>query len=923
MKPSENSADYLRLLNLINDLVLSVSLDGNELLYINAAAEEIYGQPVEAFYQQPKLWFQAVHPDDQPQLAEKFQEARNREVVHQPFRIVRPSGKVRWLQATIRCVYDAEQQPVSVGCIANDITGRVTTELALEEATAIYHSLVESLPINVFRKDAEGRFTFANQRYCDTLGYSYNEVIGKMDRDLYPQHLAEKFYNDDRWVLQTGLPFHDVQAYRTKTLNHCFVEVLKAPITDSDGRRIGIQGMFWDVTAQKQTEEALREAKDLAVSANQAKNDFLANISHEIRTPLNAVIGIADLLLDTPLDQNQREYLSMIQQSGESLLTLINDILDFSKMEAGKLQLDHRPFDIRDRLAECMRPLSLRSHEKELDFSLHVAPEVPTRIFGDLARLRQVLNNLVSNAIKFTETGGITVKVEAASLPNDHVALNFSVIDTGIGIPPEKLKSVFHEFEQVDSSTTRKYGGTGLGLAIASQLVELMQGNLQAESEVGKGSRFYFTLQCQVDPEESELEIPDVVAGTPILVIDDNEMNAHSVAETLSEWDLQVQVSHSTDDAIHQLADHAATGDPFQVAICNAALAKENDQELARWVRMQPAISETPFILLTSGGRIEKQNQRGGLRVRAQLFEPVKRADLLQAVLEVLDSSSEYSETSLLAPANHADATEFSRTLRLLLAEDNPVNQTLAVGLLEKKGHQVQVVDNGRDCVQALRSDSFDAVLMDIQMPLMDGLEATRQIREGEKQRAEEKQSAERTPIIAMTAHAMPEDEVRCREAGMDHYISKPIRASQLFDALRECVFVPAAATQEPEPTKTVTSNGPLIDWELAFDTVGGDRDLLRELLSVFLAEQQQMLEDVVNAIADGNSKEIRRTSHAIKGALLHLGARPAADIAKEIENNAEQGEPETLKNVWRKLEAACQQLIQPFRDFLFQLPQN
>ena len=918
MDTSEKPVDHARLLNLINDLVLSVSLDGNELLYINGAAEEIYGRPVDDFLKQPKLWFNTVHPDDKQALVDKFRDAASSEVVDQSFRIIRPSGKIRWLQATIRCIYDAAHHPISMGCIAKDITGRVTTELALEEATAIYHALVESLPINVFRKDAEGRFTFANQRYCDTIGLSYQELIGKTDHELYPKHLADKFYNDDRWVLQSGLPFHDVQAYRSQVSDHLFVEVLKAPITDSDGARIGIQGMFWDVTSQKRTEEALREAKDFAVAANQAKNDFLANVSHEIRTPLNAIIGIADLLQSTPLDQSQRAYLAMVQQSGESLLTLINDILDFSKMDAGKLKLDHRSFDLHDRLAECMRPLTLRAHEKGLAFALSIGPEVPPRIFGDLARLRQVLNNLVSNAIKFTEQGEIMVRVEGEVQDEKHVAITYTVTDSGIGIPSEKLKSIFQEFEQVDSSTTRKHGGTGLGLPIASQLVELMQGTLDVTSEIGQGSQFHFTLPCDIDPETSELEIPDLIANMPVLIIDDNETNATTVECMLSEWGIQTKVVSTTDAAIHALDVCAAREEPYLVVVCNASLVQENDFELARWVRMHPAISDTPFILLSSGGQIKNPDMQNRLQVHSQLFQPVKRADLLQAISEVVEQASQSFDQDLLAPTVDPTRVSFPRSLRLLLAEDNRINQALAVGILEKEGHEVHVVDNGQDCVRVHQSSEFDAILMDIQMPIMDGLEATRQIRRHEKD------MTTRTPIVALTAHAMPEDESRCLEAGMDHYLSKPIRAKKLLAVLHECVFPDGTHSEPDEDTDAQNlkrDTGPLVDWEMAFETVGGDRELLRELLLVFLEERETMIGDIAVAIESNVTKEIRRTSHAMKGALMHLGASPAAEYAKEIETNVEQREPEQLKTVWRELKDACQQLVRPYRDFLAKFP--
>ncbi len=906
--PTEKNEEfYSSLLQIVNDLVWSISFDGFKLLYINAAAEHIYGKPLIEIERNGELWFDAIHSEDQNSLRESLHQIHHLKSFEHQFRVKREDGHVSWLQGSFRLINDANGKPLRIGCIAKDVTKRVTTEMALEESKAIYHSLVESLPINVFRKDREGRIVFANQRYCDTLGKPLDKLIGKKDKDLFAIELAEKYLNDDKWVLQTGLPFHDIEEHPApdgkKTL---FVEVLKAPVTDSGGRRVGIQGMFWDVSTRKRAEQALREAKELAENANQAKSDFLANVSHEIRTPLNAIIGMTELLLDSSIDSSQREYLSMVQHSGESLLSLINDILDFSKIEAGKLELDHQAFNIRDRLSDTMRSLALRAHSKNLELALRIDPQVPARVLGDVTRLRQVLVNLVSNGIKFTERGEVVVDVSVERFDEKHTRLTFAVSDTGIGIAADKTSSIFDEFEQADSSTTRKYGGTGLGLAICSRLVELMEGKLQVGSEVGKGSRFYFSIDLEIvaDSEESKYSV-DLV-DVPVLIVDDNSTNRKILDDIFRSWGMKTFLAESAETAINLLRAMAVAKQPIRILATDVNMPDEDGYDLASWVRDDPNLQKMKIIVLTSGSRQGELELRKRLKIDGHLLKPVKQSDLYESLAHIFNQQTiSPGDSGIL----HSDSPEPPRQigpLRILLAEDNLVNQRLAIGLLEKHGHTVVVANHGAQAVEVYRSSKFDAVLMDVQMPVLDGIEATRKIRELETQ------LDRRTPIIAMTAHAMTGDRERCLEAGMDDYISKPIRVPKLIQALG------LAVGEEPSTVNSaiLSQSASLVDWASALETVGGDKELLGDLIQVFNEERDSMLNEISQAILNNDARELRRSAHAIKGALTHLGAKRVAEIAGQLESMGQSENVTDAPTILEQLEKQTKQLTEELQTF-------
>ncbi len=891
------------LLLLVSELTWALSLDGQRILFLNPVAETVLGIQNSKLEVQSDSWLANIHPDDRLALQQNLLEIGELRQFSRELRISRETGIEVWVKATFQLILDAEGRPSFVGVTAKDVTKRIDAERQLEESQAIYHSLVESMPINVFRKDRDGRIVFANQRYCNELNMSLSQLVGKTDYDLFPE-MAHKYVKDDAWVLQTGLAFHDIESHPAGHEDLNYVEVLKAPVCDASGRRIGIQGMFWDVTARKKAEQALRHAKELAESASRAKTDFLANVSHEIRTPMNGIIGITELLLTSIREKEHREYLELIQSSGESLLTLINDILDFSKIEAGKLQLESKRFSLRDSLGDTLRSIAVRAHSKQLELIVTFAADVPDEIVGDLARLRQVIVNLVSNAIKFTDRGEVEVDVSTLKLRDGNARLKFTVTDTGIGIPVDKLKLIFVEFEQVDSSTTRQYGGTGLGLAIASKLVTLMGGELKVDSVVGEGSRF--TFEVDVHYAETFFEQPlEGLRGQSVLMVVRNAKQRVALNNIFSRAFVQTHQASTTAEAfvmLNQLVDQQT---PAAAVVCDAELDQDSGTELIRRMRKVPKLTHTPVIMLTRAVSHQTVINREQLGIDDMLIKPVKEKDLLTSLALAL---------GLLNDITTAQGSAYGRIepslepLVVLLAEDNRVNQKLVVGLLEKQGHRITVAHNGRQAVEMYPQQAFDLVLMDVQMPEMDGYQATHEIRQLQTR------LGVRVPIIALTAHASPDDRKRCLAAGMDEYLSKPIRAQDLF-VLIEKLTGHRSALSGPGASDSTHQN--CVDWEHAFDTVGGDRPLLQELIAVFLKDQSKMETSIEQSIQRNDEKELRLSAHSLKGALTHLGGREPARIAGELELLAKNEDLAAAKELLPKLKASLENVSREMKQFL------
>jgi len=777
------------------------------------------------------------------------------------------NGDFYWVNATIVPLLDEHGKPDQYIGIRTDITDRKRMEAQLSEQLHLVEELIEAIPLPVYLKDVGGRYLrvnrafelFFNVKRERYIGRTLHELLTPADARLHAEKDAEMFASG-------GVQTYEAVVHSRDGIRHDTI-YRKAALTRRDGSVAGLLGTIIDITERKQAEAETLQAKEAAESASRAKSDFLANMSHEIRTPMNGIIGMTELALDTALTEEQREFLSIVKSSAEALLTIINDILDFSKIEAGKLLVEQISFDLHRVIAETLKTLALRAHEKNLELVSEIMPDVPRHVLGDPSRIRQVLINLVGNAIKFTQQGEIALHIEQTGMTGEQVGIHIAVRDTGIGIAPDKQQLIFDAFSQEDSSTTRRYGGTGLGLSISRRLVELMGGEMWLESELGTGSTFHFSIRLLVDAHPPQPIARHIdLRNRHVLIVDDNATNRRVLAGMLAAWDVTTQSIDSGAGALEIMSQADAR---FDCIILDAQMPEMDGYELARRLCREHE-QVPPMVMLSSAamrGDIQRCEEVG---IAGFFSKPISSEELLAALCRVFDDDA----PEALAEPGHILSRhalgELQNSLDILVAEDHPTNQRLALGLLEKWGHRATLAVNGQEALDILEKRRFDLVLMDMQMPVMGGVEATLRLRE-----REESQRRQRTPVIAMTAAATEDDRAACLAAGMDDYLSKPIKVKELLEKL----LAFGAATTIPEPLP------PAFDYAAAI--ASADRETVEIIAEVFLDTWARDVELMRHGLADDDIALLERTAHSLKGTLACFAAEPAVRVAADIEGRA------------------------------------
>ncbi|MBN9518041.1 PAS domain S-box protein [bacterium] len=812
------------------------------------------------------LTFQEVtHPDD---LASDLAHVRQLltgelDTYQMEKRYVHTAGHTVWALLSVSLARDSAGRPLYFISQIQDITDRKRAEEQLRHAEQQFRSAFDDAAVGMALLSLDGRFLRVNQALCETVGYAEAELLAQTFRGVtHPDDLAADAALVARALAGELRTYRREKRYVHKAGHDVWVLVGVTYVTGADGRPHHVVSQVQDITERKRAEAAMRRAREAAEAANRAKSEFLANMSHEIRTPMNGVLGMTDLLLNTELTADQRESLGMVKSSADALLTVINDVLDFSKIEAGKMDLDPVPFSLRDQVGDALKALAPRAHGKGLELACDIPEAVPDLVVGDPGRLRQVLTNLAGNAVKFTAAGEVVVRAEL--LPGeagaDAVRLRFAVSDTGIGIPADKLAAVFDPFTQADGSTTRKYGGTGLGLTISTRLVALMGGRIWVESEPGRGSTFYFEARFERARGSiaRAVAVPVDLRGVPVLVVDDNATNRRVLVDTVRQWGAAPVWAESGREALAELRRAAAAREPYRLVLLDGMMPGMDGFEVAAQVGRDRALAGAAVLMLTSADRTGDAARCRDLGVAAYLVKPVKPAELNRAISAALAVTPAPARAA--SPHTPPPRGAGGRPLRVLLAEDNVVNQRVATRLLEAGGHAVTVANHGGEALAALDRGAFDLVLMDVQMPEVDGFEATKAIREREAG------TGRHTRVVAMTAHAMKGDRELCLAAGMDDYVSKPIQKGELARVL------------------AWAADRPALDRRGAVRQLGGDEELFAEIAALFLDDAPKVLVTLRDALAAGDAKVVQRAAHTLKGSAGCIGGALVAAAAAKAE---------------------------------------
>jgi PAS domain S-box-containing protein len=885
-------------------MIFSAEVSGDlGATFVSSNVREILGYEPESFG--GSFWIDHVHPEDRKRVVAQLRDELYRTGhTAMEYRFLRADGSYRTMKDEQRILRDADGNPTEIAGYWIDIT----QERRLTQAMDRWYSVSLDLACQI---DVEGRYTRVNPAYARVLGYEESDLLGKpLTHFVHPDELEGTSKTLRRlWANETPVRFEC--RYRHKDGTYRWLQWDTHAYAD----RGFIYASARDITEGKAREVELERAKQAADKANEAKGEFLANVSHEIRTPMNGIIGMTELALDTQLSDQQREYLQMVQSSAMALLDVINSVLDFSKIDAGKLQLEEIDFTLRETITGALKPLGLSANKKNLELLYDEGPGIPERLRGDPGRLRQVLVNLVGNAVKFTEEGEVSVTMDKVRDLEDGVEVRIAVRDTGIGIPADKLGYIFESFHQVDGSTSRRFGGTGLGLSIASGIVSMMGGEIEVESTEGAGSTFHFTVPFRHGSRAARgPSLPTgELRGLRVLVLDDNGTNRRILEGFLGRMGMEVVSVATGPDALEILDGSQRAGEALEMLITDVHMAGMDGFEVARRIREDRRFDDLFIVTITSVGRPGDGVLCEQLGISSYLLKPITPTELRDAIqLTLAQDRSAPSESQLVTRHSLREAWQ---SLRVLLAEDNEVNQRLATAILERLGHRVTHARNGREVLELSAKDSFDLILMDIQMPEMGGVEATQLIREREAK------EGGHMPIVAMTAHAMAGDRERFLAAGMDEYISKPISQERLREVVRNLgkspeeqdVVPPVEVADDLSRTEEApVSASPTNDaGDMPFDReellkrVESDRELLSTLVAVFKADRPHRMEEIEHALEAGDATALSSAAHTIKGALGVFGAEPARSIAEELENLGRGGRVDGARELVARLAEA------------------
>lgn len=840
---------------------------------------------------------------------------RVEEVDEREWTYIRKNGSRFPVRLSVTAIRDENGEITDFLGVASDISSQKEIENTLIESENRFRTLVTHSPVGIFRTASNGSCLFVNERWCEMAGLTPEQALGEGWIRAIPDEDKAEVLNAWKEAAQGGTEFS--LQFRFRTPEGIVRDVLarSAAQLGENGEVVGHLGTVIDITEIKKLQAELKEARDAAIESAQLKSEFLANMSHEIRTPMNGVIGMTDLLLDTELDHEQFEYTETIKTSADALLNVINDILDFSKIEAGKLNIETVDFDLLRMVESVVELFAQQSQRKKIELSSLVKSDVPVALFGDPGRIRQVLTNLIGNAVKFTEKGDVNVSVSKLSETKDKVNLRFSVKDTGIGISNNAQKYLFQAFTQADGSTTRKYGGTGLGLAITRQLVEMMGGEINISSKLGKGSEFWFTLELEKQPEDQIKEVNKLadLNDIKVLVVDDNPTNRKILSHQTKSWGMTPEEAENGIIALEKLKIAVEAGNPFNLAILDLMMPIISGFDLAKLIKEEPALRNLKLIIMPSYGQRGDGKKARDLGINGYLLKPVKQSNLFDCIATVMGETFEASEENAhqeLVTKHSMNENKVKTHQRILLAEDNEINQRVTRKQLENLGYVVDVVPDGSQALTALNRQDYALVLMDCQMPVMDGYTATAEIRRRENE-------GFHIPVVALTAHAIEGEREKCLSAGMDDYISKPVKKDLLVETIERNINLFSAAEKFAQKTLApAETHRKLIDIETLEDITDNDAEMMQEMIELYIEQTDERIKELSAALESKDFAEIYRIAHTCLGSSATLGMSVMVEPFRNLETAGKQEDLETAKQLIAELPKIYAELSEYLKNF-------